>query len=378
MNNQLGKIKFGNWNAHSVIQKKSEIESMLHIYDLDLLLISETWLKSHITVWQTAGYLTYRCDRCDQRQGGGVAILVRRNLLISPITFPNDVLEYVDAIGVTITTSMGKIHFVSVYAPPNIQIPSLIWDRLINTCDRNDSLVICGDFNAHSWTWGSAFCNSRGDDLAEAVEAADLVVLNDSAPTFVPQDGRRSSNLDLIFVSSALCRISSVEVTDDSFASDHLLVTACIDSTSKLLKSSTKRLNIKKVDWIKFMEEMEKVTQPLSLSIESDSNLERVYGDFLEGMIGSLINCGAFYPQQLHGNRKSKPLWWDQDCEAALDRRRQARKKFLRDQTELNRINFRNVDNEVKWYLRDKKKLPLLIFVTLSNHLSVQKQYGPG
>lgn len=59
---------------------------------------------------------------------------------------------------------------------------------------------------------------------------------------------------------------------------------------------------------------------------------------------------------KLPGERKSQPLWWDDDCDKAIGRRRAARRRLLVTQNDEAREEFRVVDNEVKWCLRAKKK----------------------
>ena len=63
------RFRFANWNAHSVSNKRQEIEAMLSLNDLDLLCVTETWLDPE-SVFEFYGYLTFRCDRRIGRGGG--------------------------------------------------------------------------------------------------------------------------------------------------------------------------------------------------------------------------------------------------------------------------------------------------------------------
>ena len=54
------------WNAHSVNNKRAEVEFLLHDRDLEVRCISESWLAKGIA-FELYGYLTYRRDR----PGGG-------------------------------------------------------------------------------------------------------------------------------------------------------------------------------------------------------------------------------------------------------------------------------------------------------------------
>lgn len=167
----------------------------------------------------------------------------------------------------------------------------------MDSCNQTDPIILCGDCNALSWPWGSIYNNQRGEDLNNIIEDFDLIPLNDETPTFVAREGRNGSNLDLIFVSSALGQISSVEVTDDTFTSDHFLVVASTDSSPKMLKSSTKRFNVKKVEWVKFLDLEGNGLQTLTEELERSKDLEYIYSVFLNKIEEVLLESGAFFHQ---------------------------------------------------------------------------------
>lgn len=73
---EMSAIRFATWNAHSVLNKKGQVESLLHLHNLDILAISETWLPPRCPVWQIAGFFKYRRDRPGQRVGGGGTIYI--------------------------------------------------------------------------------------------------------------------------------------------------------------------------------------------------------------------------------------------------------------------------------------------------------------
>jgi len=61
-------------------QNTDELSAVLHQNYVDLACITETWLNPSISdnLTEIPGYITYRLDRNDGRQGGGVAILAKR------------------------------------------------------------------------------------------------------------------------------------------------------------------------------------------------------------------------------------------------------------------------------------------------------------
>ena len=71
--------------------KIDELSVILHQNQVDLACLTETWLNRSIddSLTQIPGYLTYRLDRNDGRQGGGVVILAKQDLSCKVIDLPN-------------------------------------------------------------------------------------------------------------------------------------------------------------------------------------------------------------------------------------------------------------------------------------------------
>lgn len=199
------------------------------------------------------------------------------------------------------------------------------------------------------------------------IDDYELIPLNDTLPTYVGGDGRSSSNIDLIFVSARFCQFSRVEVVEETYSSNHYLVVADLDLSPKLTKSFTNRLNLKKVDWTECCTRIDSFIDTLELNLKEHNQPLEVYKLFIDNIIQSLMDSGTYFPSCIKGLRKSQPLWWDEECDRALVRRRDARKEFIRMQTNLNRIRFNEIDNEVKWFLRNKKKTAYVEFCNKIN-----------
>ena len=141
-------IGFAVWNAHSVNNKRADIEFLLHDRELDVLCITETWLGEDVA-FEFFGYLTYRCDR-PGGGGGGSAILVRESLSVLPLSVDGPWRDRLDAVAVRLSTVLGSLAVISVYAPPESGINADMSTSLIRCSLGCDLLLFCGDFNAHS------------------------------------------------------------------------------------------------------------------------------------------------------------------------------------------------------------------------------------
>lgn len=107
-------INIISWNARGIRNKKDELFNFLLSRNIHICLISETMLNKNISIKHTEFYC-YRNYR-KQGRGGGVAILVRKNVehtFIPPLnTF------FIENIGVKIRTSNGSyINIFSCYFP---------------------------------------------------------------------------------------------------------------------------------------------------------------------------------------------------------------------------------------------------------------------
>ncbi len=103
------------WNARGLTKSElEEFKQFISSSSPDVVLISETH-------WSSAFDIQFRCYNvfkkdCPLRQGGGVALIVHKSILSSPLlNFSSDTAE---AIGVSIISEdSGNIDIISVYFP---------------------------------------------------------------------------------------------------------------------------------------------------------------------------------------------------------------------------------------------------------------------
>lgn len=117
----------------------------------------------------------------------------------------------------------GDILLYSCYVSPNIDDDSFLScleDLKASIRKANPQrLLIAGDFNAKSPSWGSEVEDRRGLLLCEWIEEMELVIANiGNTPTFEKQS--RTSYIDVTFHSGNL-RLQNWRVTDDENLSDH-------------------------------------------------------------------------------------------------------------------------------------------------------------
>jgi exonuclease III len=112
--------------------KKFELINYLEANNIPIALISETHLQPSIT-FKCLYYIIYRSDRIAQ-QGGGTAILIRRD--INHNEFPLPHLQRMEASAIQLTINKELIILVSVYSP-QVKLLNGIWTVLLDWVIRS-------------------------------------------------------------------------------------------------------------------------------------------------------------------------------------------------------------------------------------------------
>lgn len=192
MSNTYQRTAIFQWNTNGLANKTSAFRQFVHYYNFPVLALCETRVTDQ---FRLANYVQYRAKRPNGLSR--VMLCVRKDLpssLVSSSTSSSP--EYV---AVKVRCASFIFTVVSVYLEPQTTVSSSV----LNTLFRNLSapFVVCGDFNAHSPSWGSQRICSRGRLLEEIIERNNLCVLNDGTPTYLRGVGY-SSVLDLTLCSS--------------------------------------------------------------------------------------------------------------------------------------------------------------------------------
>ena len=130
-------------------------------------------------------------------------ILVRDGLSILLLSVNGHWCSRLDVVAIRLSTSLGSLAVVLVYAPPDSGVDSALCSSLIDCVSDCGVLLLCGDFNSHSPLWGARCSNFHGRELCSAVLDHGLTLLNDSMPTFLSAPGRSGGSLDLVFISAS-------------------------------------------------------------------------------------------------------------------------------------------------------------------------------
>lgn len=144
-------------NIFSLHNKTDELAAVLQTNDIDVCCITESWLTAETPTEaiDIDGYICYRCDRSDGRQGGGVACYVRQNLpfsLVTPVDSVNVESVWLLYRQPRMPRSMSHLLIGTVYHPPNA-ISHITSTYIVDNIDAilrqhpSAGVLVVGDFN---------------------------------------------------------------------------------------------------------------------------------------------------------------------------------------------------------------------------------------
>lgn len=134
-------------NARSIVNKISEINLALIYFKLDLMIITETWLKDDIDIQGLLlidNYKIYNINRQGLKKGGGCAFIYKKELNFE-CTFSKSCFNC--EILVLNPKSNKNLKIISLYRPPNTSIENTkkTFKKISEHITSNTVLV--GDFN---------------------------------------------------------------------------------------------------------------------------------------------------------------------------------------------------------------------------------------
>lgn len=264
------------WNANSMVHKKPQIEAFLHERNIDIFLVSETFLRPGHR-FNVANYVTYRRDR-QNGPGGGTAILIKAT--IDHHALEDLQLDQAEANGVAIKMSNGEtLKIYSFYSPG---ARKLVPQDLTKVTDSRGPLIVAGDFNAKHPTWHSRTTNTNGRTLREHADQHLYEVFAPQHPTHF-QAPHRPDVIDLAILKNVQQQIE-LEVTHD-LDSDHNPVILTLGNN--LAEDDVTQ--VKKTNWEKYVKFLDENPPNISI-IHSTEDIEQAITNLNTAIISSITH----------------------------------------------------------------------------------------
>lgn len=236
------------WNAQSITSKSKQLqlENMLNTEHIDIILITETFLKPQHT-YQIRNFNIYRNDRLTHAHGG-VAIAIRNNIAHKICSPANT--SHIENMSIEVKINNIPTRIIVAYSP---KFSIHFMNDIQKLTAINAQYMIFGDFNAKHQSWNCNSINKAGNALFDMQQASNFVIHYPHEHTHFPHSGQSPSTIDLA--------IANVNFTFDLFthidqmSSDHAPVICNVLGTSTV--TSRKIFDYSKADWKKYRQIIE-------------------------------------------------------------------------------------------------------------------------
>lgn len=338
-------INIVQWNCQSLVPKFSELDLYLHREKVHICILSETWL-SYEQQLNISDFSIFRKDRADGY--GGLAILVHHSIgcVLKNLQFT---YNNIDTICIELLNCSKLKYVIGVYSPPNVPVNNRDYEELFS--HFSEKTLIAGDFNAHHAAW-SYTTDARGRLLSDTSLDHNFIFLNNGDFTRCAKhhDNIICTSPDLTFCSSDMALEFDWHVTNETFGSDHLLISIkTLDST--FINTEQKR-NFKKADWVLYTQEIQSACEDLSIS----NNLQDSYNTLVEIIEESANKYIPLIKYSPHPKKFRPKPWWSPLLSKVVAERRLALKQFRKSRTFENYTKYRERVVEARKLIKQAKR----------------------
>lgn len=225
-----GVLKIGHFNAQSLGlggSKFLEIYNLLYKSNLDIICISESWLKDMDSSIQIAlpGFESYRCDRTGRRGGGAYVSSKFKCKVLYQESFYESVTNCYEILFIELIIGVEKLCVGVAYIPPRSSIER-VEDLISNYSCRYADFILVGDFNSN------IFDTRKRSVIDELCDRNDLTLIHNDMPTHYDLLHNSFSLLDMYLVRNVNKVVSNEQFWLPSSISKHAFITLSYNYSS--------------------------------------------------------------------------------------------------------------------------------------------------
>ena len=333
-------------NARSLVNKSAEFQSLAA--DLDLIAVTETWLKPHILDCEILPGLDFSIHRRDRKDktGGGVMLAVKNSIQ----TLRRKDLEG-DAEIVLCELrpeARRKILAVVFYRPPNSNLDHLkeLKKSLRHASQFNfDQIIMCGDFNLPDIDWSTGIASS-----SESLHNYFTKFVKDNYLWQLVNFPTRNNNILDLILTNIPDKIHNLHGYDDIISTDHKLIGFDLDLRVPK-KPDIKRsvYNFKRADWSSLNNSLQNTSwDQCFVPNDVDASLSNWCAVFL-----TVVN--KHVPKSKTRNIHDHP-WIDKELLSLIKRKNMHRLKANRSGCVHDAQKFKDLQRLMKQLISQKKK----------------------
>ena len=326
-NKKLKSIKCIFWNSRSIKKRLAELQNILK--NVDLFVCVESWLTPSDSNINFPGFVTFRQDR-QQTRGGGILVLVRKNIAFKQIVNIKSPDDRVEVCGLQITNTCPNIDIIVCYRPPGFLMTQSQWDILTNNASANANTIFLGDFNSHNIIWNCYKNCTNGDRFYCSLENQDLFIHNINTSTHIDLYKGTKSNIDLLITSMAIADKINFHLDSETHGSDHYPIYFDINMERNYYVKKSFKLKTLRTDWSIFKTVLNNEYINFYSTEYDYLPANEKYNQFYSTIKNALAESTSKKKYKKNNkNCKFNPVpWWNTDCERIKRLRKAAFKKF--------------------------------------------------
>ena len=306
-------IVFAHWNADGIFKKKPDLQVFLKKHGVDIICVQETHLADARKFF-VRGYQVFRHDRANRHKGGLITLVKNA---IPAVRLSDSQHDYLESLAVKLIFSDTEhMTVVNCYAPPGKDKEL----KLHKIPVQENKLLIMGDFNGRSPSWGYEDRNARGENIEDWMLDSKLVLINspDDKPTCLSRAWNTTSHPDLAMATEDVEKQCTKTVEDQLGGSDHRPILIHVKSSKPPHTArKTPSWNYKKANWSKYAELTDKFTDNAGISenVCLDQNVSSLTSAIMKAALISVPR----------GRRADYKPYWSQKLEDLQQRLSEAR-----------------------------------------------------
>jgi len=329
------------WNCQGLRTKKDDLLDLIATYQPLVVALQETKLWDSATFSVPHYSFLHRSGHFNRTPHGGAALLVHESVPMQEISLTTGY----QSTAVRVYIAQQEITVCSIYISPR---HSLNFDSLASLLQQLPSpLLLLGDFNSHSVTWGCQRTDTRGRVVERVVESFSLNILNDFAATRIGHDSE--SAIDLSIASPILEPLLHWSVLSSTYDSDHCPISLDFYPTSIPSAPST-RFNYKRANWSLFSSHPLWDSLPSNFDTLSNRDLVPIFLSTLQRI------SEASVPQYVFSKYYPRP-YWTAELSALRQTREHFYQRYRRVKSPGNRTLWHRARAEFRLKLRETKRL---------------------
>ena len=329
--------------------------------------INESWLnaKSNINI---PNYTIVRQDRVNNKNGGGVCLIIHRNIRFTRELLPqSDSIEYV-LIKIKNQPKLNEyLSILTYYAPPSTSISK---EFIKKAFSASKNLILLGDLNAHHSSWHSVQNNQSGIILDEILNSTECTNINYDLPTYQPTHRPDYyAVLDFVICSDSIAsNIINFKVTD-LFRSDHLtlefdvqLKPTCGAPNSKVEKT------IHTTNWDQYQINLLEAKFERPGELETKIDIDKAADTFVDIIRAAIRSASKSKTIRVNPN---KFIILPSHIVDSIKNKRKARRKYQKTHNSADKTEFNRVSSETKQLIEEHKRNTWKLFCNSLNFHSI-------